>query len=202
MRVLFLGAHPDDEMACSGYLRRLSDEGAEITAVTFSDCDDMIPAGFTVEDLLSEWKDAMGLLGIWDLTILDIPNRNFPEHRQKILSHLDDYRGEFDLVLVPATSDAHQDHATVTTEAIRAFKHTSILGYELPMNTVGESRRNCYVRLTPERLDVKLRHAATYRSQSCRPYMDPDYILGLASVRGVQAGCDAAEAYEVIREIR
>ena len=37
-----------------------------------------------------------------------------------------------DLVLLPASSDTHQDHNTVYTEGFRAFKHASILGYELP----------------------------------------------------------------------
>jgi N-acetylglucosamine malate deacetylase 1 len=200
-RVLFLGAHPDDEMACSGYLRRLADEGAQISAVTFSDCDDLIPEGYTVDDLVGEWRTAMSLLGVSDVTLLDVPNRRFPEFRQTILAALDGYRGKYDLVLCPAPSDAHQDHHTVTLEAIRAFKHTTLMGYELPMNCVGDARRTGYVRLTPALMDVKVRHAAAYRSQSLRPYMDPDYIRALARVRGVQAGCRDAEAYDVIRSI-
>jgi hypothetical protein len=38
-----------------------------------------------------------------------------------------------------------------------------------------------------------------YRSQSWRPYFDPNLIRSLATVRGLQIGQPAAEAFEVIR---
>ena len=41
----------------------------------------------------------------------------------------------------------HQDHETITKEAIRAFKKTSILGYELPWNHFNFSA-DLYINLT------------------------------------------------------
>jgi LmbE family N-acetylglucosaminyl deacetylase len=198
-RVLVLGAHPDDEMACSGLIARLAAGGAQVDAVAFSDCSDAIPDGFALADLKSEYARATRLLGITNAQIGEIPNRRFPEHRQDILSLLDDRRGLYDLVLVPSTTDAHQDHHTVAEEAIRALKHTTILGYDLAMNTVLESRRSCYVCLTPADLDLKVAHAQVYQTQASRPYMAEDFIRGLATVRGVQVGRTYAESYEVIR---
>ena len=42
-RVLFLGAHPDDEIGCAGTIARLSRAGSTVTALTFSDC--AVPEG-------------------------------------------------------------------------------------------------------------------------------------------------------------
>lgn len=198
-RVLFLGAHPDDEMACSGLLAKLAREGSAIDAITFSDCSDLIPDGFTSADLISEWHEALNLIGVKSRLLWTIPNREFPAHRQEVLSLLDDYRGKYNLVLCPASFDAHQDHATVSAEAVRALKHATILGYEHPQNEVRSTAITGFIHLDADLVEVKVRHAATYRSQAGRPYMNEDYIRGLMAVRGVQAGCAAAEAYEVLR---
>lgn len=203
-RVLFLGAHPDDEFGCAGTLARLTDAGAEVDVVTFSTCADLIPDGFSAADLIAEWQAATALLGIDPdrLSLHDVPNRFFPTHRQQVLDVLIELRDrDYDLVLLPASSDIHQDHSTVSAEGIRAFKHSTILGYEMPMNTVRASCFAGYVRLDPEHVELKLRHAATYRSQQHRTYFDPAFIRGVAAVRGVQANAEAAEAFEVIRLI-
>ena len=200
-RVLVLGAHPDDECFCAGTIHRLIHGGARVELHTFSDCADAIPEGFTPEDLISEWETATDDLGIKCRNLYDIPNRRFPEYRQEILDALIGLRDNYkpDLVLLPARSDAHQDHSTVRDEGIRAFKFTTVLGYELPMNTVGESLFNGFVQLGPFDLDRKVEHINTYRTQARRPYMQEQFVRGLAAVRGVQANVQLAEAFEVIR---
>lgn len=207
-RVLFLGAHPDDEFGCAGTLARLTEAGASVRVLTFADCADQIPDGFTVDDLTAEWRIACELLGVprEALTLWDVPNRHFPQHRQLIHDAIDQERRKawqapYDLVLLPAPSDIHQDHATVAIEGIRVFKHTTVLGYELPMNLVNGSVARGYVRLEQRHVELKVRHAATYRSQAHRPYMAEAFVRGLAVVRGVQANAPAAEALEVVRWI-
>lgn len=192
-RVLVLGAHPDDEMGCAGAISRLKREGAEVRLVTFSQCRDLNGPG-----LVAEWSRAAELMGI-DAELGDLPNRRLPEHRQDILDELDKHRGKYDLVLCPARYDAHQDHAAVTNEAVRALKGTTILGYELPLNHVGGSELGAFVKLTTADMHAKLAHVGQYASQADKPYMNSDYVRGLARVRGVQAGCEFAEAFEVIR---
>jgi LmbE family N-acetylglucosaminyl deacetylase len=191
--VLVLAAHPDDEMGCAGTIARLADEGATIHLLTFSACMDLNPPS-----LLDEWAAAHDLLGVTSAQMLHFPNRSLDEHRRTILDVLDG-RKEYDLILTPASFDEHQDHATVTREAIRAYKHSTILGYELPLNTVRESRLSAYVGLPG--IDLKLAHAALYASQAHKPYMHPKYIEGLARVRGIQSGHFVAEAFEVVRWI-
>ena len=192
-RVLVLGAHPDDEMGCAGLLSMMSSQ-TRVSVVAFSKCQDL-----NGPELLDEWHDALTGLGVALSEVVNLPNRRLPEHRAEILKVLDRYRLEKpELVLCPTTFDAHQDHAAVAAEARRAFKDTTVLGYELPLNSFN-GVLNMFLSISPEAMEAKLAHAAAFRSQRHKAYMDPDYIKGLARVRGVQSGAEYAEAYEVIR---
>jgi LmbE family N-acetylglucosaminyl deacetylase len=193
-RVLVLGAHPDDEMGCSGLLFELVERGAKVEVVIFSQCQDL-----NGPELLDEHREALIMLGIsTEPTLYDFANRLLPAYRSEILSALDDRRGEFDLVLCPTTFDAHQDHATVAAEAKRAFKDATVLGYELPLNSFNGTL-SAYAQLSSGAMDAKQMHVAAYRSQRTKSYMNPTYVEGLARVRGVQCGARWAEAFEVIR---
>lgn len=204
-KILVLGAHPDDEMACAGFIARLSDMGAEIHHHYFSTCAISTQArGYKPDQLLQECEQSRNILGISKVgrTASDFPVRDFPAHRQGILDSLIALRTSVapDLILTAATSDCHQDHATVTQEAIRAFKHRSIWGYEMPWNMFRQDY-DCLVPITSAQLDRKIASLAVYKSQAGSPYVDPDFIRSLARVRGVQAGCTYAEAYQNIRII-
>ena len=41
-----------------------------------------------------------------------------------------------DVVFIPNSDDVHQSHKCVHEEAIRVFKNSTILGYELPWNSI------------------------------------------------------------------
>src|ERR1700758_4174297 len=68
------------------------------------------------------------------LTVHDFDVRTFPERRQEILEALVALWEEWkpDVVFQPSLHDVHQDHRTVAEEGLRAFKRTTILGYEIP----------------------------------------------------------------------
>jgi LmbE family N-acetylglucosaminyl deacetylase len=103
-----------------------------------------------------------------------------------------------DLVLLPSSDDTHQDHFVVSDEARRAFKRTSMLGYEAPWNNF---RFETSAFVTVERQDVenKVAALAQFRSQVDRPYMHEDYTVSQVRFRGVQAGTEWAEAFQVLR---
>lgn len=201
-RTLVLGAHTDDEFACSGTITRLCELGNEVHYATFSSCGESVPAGFDRDVLKREVLDAVDALGIprENFRLFDFPVRRFQENRQDILETMVKLRAEIkpDLVLLPALADIHQDHATIAREGVRAFKHATVLGYELPMNII-ESDQTCLIELKPEHLEAKLAHARCYRSQEHRPYFRPEFLRGLASVRGLQMNVEYAEAFEVVR---
>lgn len=203
-RALVLGAHTDDEFGCAGLMARLIEEGTDVHFACFSACEESVPDGFDRDVLRREVVDAMNVLGLQPdrLHLFDYRVRHFPAHRQAILEDLVALRRQLepDLVLIPSSSDIHQDHAVVAAEGVRAFKHSTMLGYELPMNTIS-FQHACFVRLEPRHLEIKIRHAAAYRSQQDRAYMRPEFLTSLAVVRGVQMNAAAAEAFEVVRMV-
>ena len=96
--------------------------------------------------------------------------------------------------------DLHQDHVTVADEAIRAFKHSTVLGYEFIWNSL-KADLSMFVRIERQHLEAKLSSWACYKSQSSRAYHDPQIFEALARVRGLMANSEFAEAFEVRRII-
>ena len=105
-----------------------------------------------------------------------------------------------DLVLVPSRDDIHQDHSTVAQESLRAFKNTTILGYELIWNNL-KFNNNAFVKLNKNDIEAKVNALSKYVSQKEKNYMQSEFIYSLAKTRGVQIGTDYAEAFEVLRWI-
>jgi LmbE family N-acetylglucosaminyl deacetylase len=105
-----------------------------------------------------------------------------------------------DMVFLPSTDDTHQDHQTVSAEGFRAFKRTTIFGYELPWNNLTFTT-GAFVALSEEQLSRKVLALEQYKSQAGRCYATADYIRNLANVRGTQIGIRFAEAFQAIRWI-
>lgn len=203
-RVLVLCAHTDDEFGCAGTVSKLVEGGADVRYIALSRCEESVPAGFPLDVLEHECRACTARLGIlpeW-CEVHGFPVRHFPRLRQEILELLVEARRKFhpDLVLLPSSFDTHQDHKTLFEEGFRAFKHSSLLGYELPQNLISFSN-SAFVRLDATHIDRKIEALDLYRSQAFRPYASRDFILSLARVRGVQCNAEFAEAFEVIRLI-
>lgn len=199
--VLVLAPHTDDgELGAGGFLHKLSASGAKIHYVAFSTAQESLPEGLPSDTLSIEVKKAISHLGVSDITILDYPVRNFYEYRQNILDDLIKIRnkGSFDLVLLPASSDIHQDHQVINHEGIRAFKITTILGYELIWNSFDFSN-HLYIKLDEKDILMKIKALSEYKSQSHRAYMSEDFVRSLGYTRGLQINHKYAECFEVIR---
>jgi N-acetylglucosamine malate deacetylase 1 len=201
--VLFLGAHTDDiELGAGGTLARFLREGKEVHCAAFSRCEASLPQGCAPDTLEREMRQACATLGVPDdhVRVYGMAVRHFPEHRQELLDRLLDLKRELDpsLVVAPTSNDVHQDHQTLAAEALRAFKTTSMLAYEMPWNSF-HFHTECYVRLTEDDLQRKLLAISCYKTQGDRPYSDPDYHRSHLRMRGMQAGGDLAEAFDVVR---
>lgn len=203
-KVLVLCAHTDDEFGCAGTVARLAEQGAEIRYVALSRCEESVPPGFARDVLEHECRACTSALGIAPdhCDVHGFPVRHFPQHRQEILELLVALRRSFnpDLALLPSSADTHQDHKTVFEEGFRAFKHTSVLGYELPQNLISFNN-TAFVRLSAAHVERKIAALDLYKSQLFRPYAARDFITSLARVRGVQCNAEFAEAFEVTRLI-
>ena len=119
-------------------MARLVDQGVDVRYVAFSIATKSLPEGFPPDTLAREVREATTELGIPEanLTVHDFEVRTFPEHRQDILELLialwEDWKP--DVVFQPSLHDIHQDHQAIAAEGLRAFKRTTILGYEIPWN--------------------------------------------------------------------
>ena len=202
-KILVLAPHPDDgELSSGASLRRWSDEGKEIWYAAFSPCNKSLPAGYAPDQLYDELRSAVSKLGIdkSHTITFDFPVRDFPQYRQSILEEMVKIKKEIspDLVLLPNSNDVHQDHHVIYEEGLRAFKHSRLLGYELPWNSL-TFNSNFHVKVSPAHLDAKMKALHEYKSQQHRPYMKDNFMRSLARVRGVQINAEYAEAFELIR---
>jgi len=200
VNVLALSPHTDDaEMGAGGYLRKLIEQGVKAHIAAFSIARESVPAGFPGDVLTGEARAASAALGT-ELVLLDYPVRRFPQYRQEILEDLIRLKRELrpEMVLVHASTDVHQDHRTVYEEAVRAFKDTTLLGYEMPWNNL-EFHAQAIVALREEHIEAKIGALSEYKSQRGRHYANGEFIRGWARTRGATIGVEYAEAFEVIR---
>lgn len=202
-RVLVLAPHTDDgELGCGATISRLLAEGRRVGYAAFSTAADSLPAGMPSDQLTREVKAATTSLGISpdDLFVFDYAVRKLNYRRQEVLEDLIALRDSFrpGIVFTPSRVDLHQDHAVVTNEALRAFKHNTVLGYELPWNNLSFDA-DCFYVIDESALQSKIDALQHYRTQQGRSYMDPDFTRSLARVRGTQIGSSYAEAFEAIR---
>ncbi len=204
-KILVLAPHTDDgELGCGGSIARFCSEKKEVYYAAFSLCKKSLPAGLPADTLEKECKAAIKQLGMDEgkLMLHDFEVREFIQKRQSILERLVNLNKEIqpDLIFIPSASDIHQDHQVIHVEAIRAFKNSSILGYELPWNQT-HYHSGLFIKLSAKNIDSKVKALKAYQSQSHRNYMQEDFTRSLAKVRGVQCSAGYAEAFEVYRLI-
>ena len=202
-KVLVLGPHTDDgEIGCGGSISKWVGQGKEVYYVAFSSARKSVSQGMPEDILEKEVREATQVLGIppGNLILFKYPVREFPNCRQQILEDMVRLGNELkpELVLLPSTSDTHQDHQAISQEGFRAFKKISIVGYEMPYNNLSFST-NLFVVLEEEHVSKKVQALKCYKSQASKIYATSDFIMSLAGVRGTQIGVKYAEAFEVIR---
>lgn len=199
--ILALGAHPDDvELGCGGTLALARLSGARLHAAVLSHCEDEAPQ--TNKDLrLGEFLRACKITGATPRSF-HLPNREFPEHRQQVMTALERLQEEInpDLVLIPFLEDPHQDHATVAHAAIRTFrKNETVLQYEVLRYGSHSFTPSLFIDISTT-LDTKLRALRCYESQfRARAYFDEESFRSLARTRGSQSGYSYAEGFVLYR---
>lgn len=201
--VYVLAPHTDDgELGAGGTIARLIEQGAHVYYFAFSAAETSVPEGFPKDVLKTEVLKATAKLGIKreNVIIYNYEVRKLNYARQEILEDLMKRRKNLtpDLVLMPSLNDIHQDHSTIAQEGLRAFKNTTILGYELIWNNLTFDTTS-FVKLDKKYIQAKCDALKEYKSQGSRDYMSEEFIYALAKTRGVQIGSEYAESFEVIR---
>lgn len=199
-KVLFLGAHPDDiELGCGALLAHIASQ-AEVLCVTLSD-NQKNPS---LKDLVAEHRRSMAELGVAPERIVlgEFETRYFPRDRQQILEYLYDLNRQHrpEIVFVHTQSDIHQDHGVTTVEAMRAFRGTTVLGFDVLRSSYGFFPQ-FLVEVTAADAEKKVRALRQYSTYCDKYYFDPDVIRATLIRQGALAEVPFAEGFDAIRVV-
>lgn len=197
-RVLFLGAHPDDiELGCGALLHHIVKQ-TDVLCVTLSD-NQKNPE---LEQVKNEHFGAMAVLGVPKEKIVLGPfiTRVFPDSRQEILEYFLKLRRDFqpDLIFVHSKQDVHQDHLTMTDEALRAFRGITVLGFDVVRSSYGFFP-HFLVEVTEEDVDKKIEALACYETYRDRYYFNRELTRSIMLRHGALAECPFAEGFDILR---
>ena len=197
-RVLFLGAHPDDiELGCGALLHHMV-RHTEVLCVTLSD-NQKNP---DLKHLKNEHLAAMAVLGVPEEKIVLGPftTRVFPDARQEILEYFLGLRRDFnpDLIFVHSKHDVHQDHLTMTDEALRAFRGITVLGFDVVRSSYGFFP-HFIVEVTEEDVDKKVEALACYETYRDRYYFNSELTRSIMVRHGALAERPFAEGFDILR---
>jgi N-acetylglucosamine malate deacetylase 1 len=199
-RIFFLGAHPDDiELGCGALIAHIADR-SDLRCVTLSD-NQKNPA---LRNLVDEHYRSMKLLGVSDDKIIlgKFDTRRFPQARQEILEYLIDLNKQLqpEIVFVHTRADLHQDHVTVTEEALRAFRGTSIFGYDVIRSSYGFFP-SFLIEVNESDVDRKIKALAEYHTYNDKYYFKPEVTRATLIRHGAIAERNYAEAFDILRII-
>ena len=198
LRILALGAHPDDvEIGAWGTIARLLEERpeAEVRLVVFSATPERAAEARTS-------AAALGPDGRITLTIHDIPDRLFPSASNELKAQLEAIASEAapDLILAPRLEDRHQDHRALAEATWQSFRDHLVLEYEIPKYEGDLGTPNLFVPLSQEVVRRKLNHLAThFPSQVGRTWFDDEGFRAILRLRGIESAAPSgyAEAFTV-----
>ncbi len=197
-RVLFLGAHPDDiEIGCGALLHHIVKQ-TEILCVTLSD-NQKNP---DLKNVKREHYEALAVLGVPEEKIVFGPftTRVFPDARQEILEYFLQLRRDFDpdLIFVHSKQDIHQDHLTMTEEALRAYRGITVLGFDVVRSSYGFFP-HFLVEVTEEDVNKKVEALSRYETYRDRYYFNREVTRSIMVRHGALAECPFAEGFDILR---
>lgn len=217
MNYLVVVAHPDDETLGAGAtMHMLIQEGHQVAVAI------MVSQAAARKDLSAtlsaDEKEALRILGVEKTYHAGFPNikMNTVPHLelvQFIESCIQDWNA--DAILTHHPSDTNNDHVMTSyavQAACRLFQRRDnlptlkqLLYMEVPSSTewsfdtsANRFSPNYFVEIGKEGVDIKIKALSAYKGVM-RPYPHPrsnEALEGLAAYRGVQAGCNYAEAFE------
>jgi LmbE family N-acetylglucosaminyl deacetylase len=196
MRVLAVGAHPDDiELGCGGALLAHHACGDEITMHVMTTGEE---GPQHARSRIREQEDAAGLLGaslLWG----GFPDGGVPEDRSavNVVQHAMDVSGA-DLVYGHTSGDTHQDHRATSAAVLAAARRAPrVLLFESP-TSVGFTP-SVYIDIA-EHVEAKVDLLRAHMSQVLRNgLVDLEALEAQARYHGFRARVRHAEAYETER---
>ena len=224
--VLVVAAHPDDEvLGCGGTLARLVKEGREVHIAIMGE-------GITSRHRHREAADATQVsllhghaevaareIGASDVVFFKLPdNRLDTVPLLDVVKLVEELVQKFnpEIIYTPHPGDLNVDHSVVHRAVITATRPVSdhvvreILALEVPSSTewsfqrFGPSFRPNVFEDVSNTLETKIAALSCYETETRRfPHpRSPEALRAIAARWGSVAGCQAAEAFELVRSIR
>ena len=225
MKVLLLAAHPDDEvLGCGGTIGRLSREGHDVYIAILGEG---ITSRYSqrekadqslVQELHARSRKVAAFLGAKDLQMYGLPDNRFDTvPLLEIVKMIEEIIKKISpqIVYTQHGGDLNIDHTMVyraTLTATRPIAESSvktIYAYEAPSSTEWAFQKfdpsfhpNVFVDIIGT-LEMKIQAMQLYESET-REFPHPrslDALRMIARRWGSVAGLEAAEAFELVREV-
>ncbi len=196
--MLFLGAHPDDiELGCGALIHHIVPD-ADLLCVTLSD-NQKNPA---LKNVVKEAYQSMAILGVAKDCVRFGPftTRVFPQDRQQILEYLLDLRSGYqpDIIFVHSEHDVHQDHRTITDEALRAFRGITVLGFDVVRSSYGFFP-HFLVEVNEQDVEAKVEALSQYETYRDKYYFNRELTRSILVRHGALAELPFAEGFDILR---
>ncbi len=197
-RVLFLGAHPDDiELGCGALIHHITPYSG-VLCVTLSD-NQKNPA---LKNVVNEHYKSMAVLGVprENVIVSEFTTRIFHEARQEILEYFLKLRKDFqpEIIFVHSKADVHQDHNTMTEEALRAFRGVTLLGFDVVRSSYGFFP-HFLVEVSAADVEAKLEALSQYQTYADKYYFERDLLRATMIRHGALAERPFAEGFDILR---
>jgi LmbE family N-acetylglucosaminyl deacetylase len=221
-KILVIAAHPDDEvLGCGGTIARLADEGHEVQILILGEGATSRDDGSAteVEQLRADARRAAQILGAVNVRFASLPDNRFDSVAlldviKQIEAVIEEFQPE--VVYTQHGGDLNVDHQITfraVMTAVRPMQGScvrALFAYEVASSTEWAFQKfepvfrpSRFVDITAT-LEKKIEAMAAYEAES-RPAPHPrapEVLRAMAVVRGSAAGLKAAEAFEVIWQIR
>ena len=209
MKILAVGAHLDDiEIACGGTLAKAIEAGHDVKVIIMS------KSGYTNKEgklqrsdeiAIAEGTNALHILGIYDIEILDFPTKDI-FFQSDVVNAIDVIMSFYnpDIIFTQHPFDTHQAHVGVSNATIAAARRKNTIFFYEPITPSGRSyvafRSQLYVDIEST-LEKKIASLREHKSEYNK-FGAEDWIEGVryrCGFRGYEIGKKFAEAFEVLR---
>ena len=199
MKILAIGAHPDDiELGCGGLLIKAARQGHEVHMYSLTRGEASGDPNERTKELMQSAK-FIGAKNLW----ID----NFDDSKLSVssdlINHIEYFINKVDpeLIITHSHGDVHHDHRAIALATIEAGRFVSnILSYEIPLT------RNFTPQVFFDITDVvddKIELIKIFWSQQSKLYLKAHGIKGLAEYRALQSRLNSTvnhvEAFEVLK---
>ena len=184
LRVLCLGAHPDDiEIGCGATILQLVQQAADVRWAVFSGDDRR------AEEAARGARLFLGADAGRRFVLHTFRDGYFPAEFAAIKEACEEVAATFrpDLVFTHFRDDRHQDHRVLSDLAWNTFRHHVILEYEIPKWDGDLSMPNVYAPVTPRAARAKVSILTrVYASQQTKDWFGDEVFFGLMRLRGME----------------